>query len=895
MKKIYHLKKSLLYAAITITVFFAGAYGHAQVITQTFTYTGAPQQFIVPYCVSSITLTAKGAQGGLNAYYLANPTNNPPSVGGLGGMATGVLNVTPGQTLYVYVGGQNGYNGGGLGGTCQNCSSAGGGSGGGASDIRSGGTALSNRILVAGGGGGAGGDRVPTCGRGAGGGGGGGYYGGGGGAGWPGSTSGSTVASGGSQTAGGTGGTSTYNTINNGFAGTLGVGGTGGGEVGSSQGTPQQSGYNGGCGGALTGDVGQGPFVASFWPGQSGAGGSSYVGTLSSSSTSNCVNQGNGSVVISYSTQGAVVNASASNTLICTGANVTLTANGTVNSYTWSNASNNQSQVVSPTTNTSYVVTATNSLNCISASTVFVTVNVGLPTLSISTTTSTACLGKTVALTASGANTYTWSNAVANGASFLPTSTNSYVVTGQNACGTSTSAITITVAPLPITVALSSPTICFGSTASVSLTSAANSFTLAPNNLINGSGNFIVSPASNTTYTAAATDGTCSGVTSFSIGVLPIPTVNIVSTATSVCEGYTVGMTASGGITYTWTPGNTNGTSAVFTCTSAGVYSVGATNSVGCAAGTSTYVITVASPTITAAPSSTLICSGDAATITANGASSYTWSSGPTGPVIVDNPLSTTIYTITGENSSGCMAQSTVQLNVYTPSVTITGPTVVCSGDPVTLTAFGADSYTWNGTFPLQGITLTPTATSIFTVSTETYTDAITCSATNTVQVLVNPTPTLLATASRTAMCKNESNTLTVSGASTYSWSTGSTNTQVAISPTLITTYIYNVTGTSSAGCTSTTSVQVKVNGCVGIAENAMSSSTTIYPNPNNGEFTIKGTEASSVLIYNQLGQLVKTAEMTKDNDYTVKISGLSSGYYLVSGNRIRTSKIIIE
>src|SRR5262249_44724386 len=70
--------------------------------TETFYYSGNPQIFIVPGCANAITIAAYGAQGG-GVY------NN----GAQGGSAVGTLPVTPGDTLYVFVGGQNGYNGGG--------------------------------------------------------------------------------------------------------------------------------------------------------------------------------------------------------------------------------------------------------------------------------------------------------------------------------------------------------------------------------------------------------------------------------------------------------------------------------------------------------------------------------------------------------------------------------------------------------------------------------------------------------------------------------------------------------------------------------------------------------------------------------------------------------------
>ena len=122
---------------------------------ETFTYTGAPQTWIVPEHVASATIDAYGAEGGGSAC---------GDEGGLGGHAIATVSVVPGNTLYVMVGGMGtdfdcnggpsysagGYNGGGeVNGP--------GPSGGGASDIRSDLADLGSRLVVAGGGGGLGG------------------------------------------------------------------------------------------------------------------------------------------------------------------------------------------------------------------------------------------------------------------------------------------------------------------------------------------------------------------------------------------------------------------------------------------------------------------------------------------------------------------------------------------------------------------------------------------------------------------------------------------------------------------------------------------------------------------------------------------------------------------
>ncbi len=194
-------------------------------ISKEFSYTGGRQSWVVPNGTNFIEVDAYGAQGGS---------------GGKGGQVHARLAVTPGETLYIYVGGKGadqhgnrspGWNGGGQGGY-SNYSRHGGGGGGG-TDIRRNGTGWGNRILVAGGGGGKGGGNYP----GGGGGGGGGYYGGGGG------------GSGISQCCGDYG-------SRNGYNGTQGSGGRGGDAQDRCRSSYNSSSGNGGVGGGTTGGTG---------------------------------------------------------------------------------------------------------------------------------------------------------------------------------------------------------------------------------------------------------------------------------------------------------------------------------------------------------------------------------------------------------------------------------------------------------------------------------------------------------------------------------------------------------------------------------------------------------------------------------------------------------------
>ncbi|MDZ7744295.1 MAG: hypothetical protein U5K77_00835 [Candidatus Saccharibacteria bacterium] len=229
--------------------------------SQTFEHEKYGQPFVVPAGITELFVDVRGAAGA---------TSN----GGTGAIITSTIEVTPGETIYMYVGEQGGssdvkdggWNGGGS--SAGGALSAGGG-GGGASDIRRGGTDLTDRVVVAGGGGGRGSYGTKLGGD------------GGDINGYDGQTAGGEPGgSGGTQSAGGAGG-------GDGGSGSLGQGGdavnhyySGGGGGG---------GYYGGGAGGGTGTCCGG--------GGAGGGGSSL---MPAGGTASVGNEGDGSIHISW-------------------------------------------------------------------------------------------------------------------------------------------------------------------------------------------------------------------------------------------------------------------------------------------------------------------------------------------------------------------------------------------------------------------------------------------------------------------------------------------------------------------------------------------------------------------------------------------------------------------
>lgn len=145
------------------------------------------------------------------------------------------------------------------------------------------------------------------------------------------------------------------------------------------------------------------------------------------------------------------------------------------------------------------------------------------------------------------------------------------------------------------------------------------------------------------------------------------------------------------------------------------------------------------------------------------------------------------------------------------PTVSISGPTSVCSGSNILLTASGtATSYTWStnaGNALTDTVSVSPSATTTYTVYAS---DTSACPAMSTITINVTQTPTL-SVIGNTTLCDGSSVTLTGMGATTYTWNTGSisvTSQSIIASPGSSTTF--TLTG-ANGGCVSSKTVSITV------------------------------------------------------------------------------------
>jgi hypothetical protein len=141
-------------------------------------------------------------------------------------------------------------------------------------------------------------------------------------------------------------------------------------------------------------------------------------------------------------------------------------------------------------------------------------------------------------------------------------------------------------------------------------------------------------------------------------------------------------------------------------------------------------------------------------------------------------------------------------------------------------------------------------------------------------------------------ICAGQSVTLTANGANTYSWSTASSATSIAVSPTVNTTY--TLTGSNGQGCNSTVVYTQSVSACTNI-KNVFNTQNEfqIYPNPSLGVFTITSDVSGTVIIYNAMGAEIEQLKLPAGPN-TINLSSRPNGIYFVKCGSV-IKKVIKE
>ncbi len=340
-----------------------------------------------------------------------------------------------------------------------------------------------------------------------------------------------------------------------------------------------------------------------------------------------------------------IINANAgSDEEICLGENVTLTASGGT-TYSWSNGATTKSISVNPTATTTYTVTVSEE-SASDTDDVLVTVNTVTAGAGGN---QTITEGENVTLTASGGDSYLWSTGETTQSIVVsPTTTITYTVTASKGGCEDTDNVKITVNEASSTTvtanAGSDRVICLGE--SVTLTASGGSAYKWSNGATTKSIN--VNPNTTTTYSVTVSEGGNSDSDHVIVMVNSV-TANAGSNST-IKEGESVTLTATGGDTYLWSTGaktksitiNPNKT----TIYSVTVYKNNCEDSDSVQVSVNPNIVTNPPPASANAGDNISICLGESVTLSATGGDSYVWSSGDTKGTINVSPSRTTTYTL---------------------------------------------------------------------------------------------------------------------------------------------------------------------------------------------------------------------------------------------------------
>ena len=425
---------------------------------------------------------------------------------------------------------------------------------------------------------------------------------------------------------------------------------------------------------------------------------------------------------------------------------------GTPTGGTWSGQNITASGVFTPNGTGVFteVYTVTNVNNCTNRDTAIVTViNPTIPNAGLDSTVCLNSINVVLNATPTGGN---WSGTnISPSGVFTPSQAGSFNLVYT--LGTSTclkrDTLLMIVNPLPNVTVTPSLAICSGLSTTLTANGATN-YTWSPVTGLNTTtgSSVIASPASTQTYTVIGTNNStnCSASTSTTVTVNPLPTVNA-GADQALCNQpipTTLTGTPIGG---TWSGQNIT-TSGVFTPNGVGTFPVVYTyiDNNTCKA-TDTALITVTAPTLPNAGLDSAVCLNSGNIQLSGTPTGGNWNGTPLiMPTGVFSPSQAGNYILVYTyGASTCLKRDTILMKVNPlPNLTVTPSISICSGLSTTLTATGANTYSWSPSAGLNntiGATVIATPTILTTYTVIGTNSATNCSSTASTTVTINALP----------------------------------------------------------------------------------------------------------------------------------------------------------
>lgn len=533
-----------------------------------------------------------------------------------------------------------------------------------------------------------------------------------------------------------------------------------------------------------------------------------------------------------------------SNSPVCLGKNLVLQGSGGL-LFNWTGPNAFASAIQNPTVSNvtaaaggTYSLQVTDGFACQGSTTHSVTI---LNNPTITATGTTVCFGYQAVLTSTGmgANQYTWYgpnsfSSTAQNPTVSPVNNLAvgvYTVILGSALNSCTAQITANLNNIPLPVMTTTGTsVCSGQQA-VLLSNGANGYNWAgPGGYTAGTQNATVNNVTNTAVQNYTVVGTAvNGCTASAIATLqarPNPTASAIGTV--VCYAAPATLTASGGVTYSWTGPNAytsiqqNAAIASVTNIAVDIYTVMVTAANSCTDVTTATLTSKPNPTVTT--TGTTVCLMEPAPLQASSTTpgvAFYWTGPGTYTSSLQNPTITMAqsaqpqtYTVVGTAPNSCTHVTTVVLNTFPlPTVTATG-TLICLNEPFTILGGGANTYTWTG----PSIVGTSTSQNIFIPNVDAQsignytvvgTGPNSCTNLATANISTLALPNITATG--TTVCFGQPATLKGFGGimNGYTWTGPGTYTSNQVNAFIpaalnVQPQVYTVVGTGVNGCTNT-------------------------------------------------------------------------------------------
>ena len=538
---------------------------------------------------------------------------------------------------------------------------------------------------------------------------------------------------------------------------------------------------------------------------------------------------------------------------ICSGSTLNLTTSGGT-TYEWHGPNGFTSSLVNPSISNItaagqglYYVYVYSESGCRDSVGINVTVN-QTAVATASATPNPICSGTTLQLNGGGGISYSWigpngftsplqnptiSNVTAANAGLY-----SLTAIGAGGCN-STASVTVTVNNAITASATATPNpACAGGTLQLGSSGGTNYIWTGPNGFTSNTQNPSIgniTTAGSGVYNVTVSGGGCSGTASVSVIVNPAPAATVNATPNPVCIGETLSLSTPSGLSYIWTgpEGFTssiqNPTRLITSATMAGTYSVSVTGVGGCSAIGSANVTIATLPNATLSITPDPACVGSTVTLTASGGTTYSWS-GPQGwtsslqnpSIFITNHLQAGKYYVTVSNATGCAVVLNEELDIYYPPVADASYEVstACLGSDLQLYGTGGGSFYWTGPGNWVSEKPNPQINSVTGANSGQYILYVTspngCVDSDTLNIVINAPPALLATPPVTLTCESSTIQLFATGSGSFSWSGPAGWISDQQNPVIenIPLYLagtYTVSLTGITGCIANNTVEVKV------------------------------------------------------------------------------------